>query len=161
MEALAITVLEVRTVRETEFRGFHSGDGRDVVRLTGPDGNARFRGGRWLTGSLVRWADGDTSILRSDPDDDNDSLSQYFVLPETVGVWTGFCDKNGRRIYEGDWVVLRKGMIPTHMTFWVEMYKGAWCVRNFGDMDFLSSVAGFCKVIGTVYDPEVTGDDRA
>ena len=89
-------------MREIEFRGFYIGDGTDVVRITGPDGNARFCGGRWLTGSLVRWADGDTSILRSDPDDDSDHLSQYFVLPETVGEWTGYCDKNSRRIYEGD-----------------------------------------------------------
>ena len=80
-------------MRETEFRGFSVGDGTDVVRITGPDGNARFCGGRWLTGSLVLWADGDASLLRSDPDDDSDHLSQYFVLPETVGEWTGYCDK--------------------------------------------------------------------
>lgn len=148
-------------MREIEFRGFHIGDGTDVVRITGPEGNTRFCGGRWLTGSLVRWADGDTSILRSDPDDDSDCLSQYFVLPETVGEWTGYCDKSGRRIYEGDRVSFRKGLIPTLMTYWVELHKGVWCVRDLEEMDFLSSVAGGCEVIGTVYDPEVTGDDRA
>lgn len=80
-------------MREIEFRGFHIGGGQDIVRITGPDGNARFCGGRWLTGSLVLWADGDASLLRSDPDDDSDLLRQYFVIPETVGEWTGYCDK--------------------------------------------------------------------
>ena len=56
-------------MREIEFRGFHiGGGGQDIVRITGPDGNARFCGGRWLTGSLVLWADGDASLLRSDPE---------------------------------------------------------------------------------------------
>ena len=146
-------------MRETEFRGFHSGDGRDVVRLTGPDGNARFRGGRWLTGSLVRWADGDTSILCSDPDDDNDSLSQYFVLPETVGEWTGYVDKNGRRIYEGDRVRLPDSIRSRGpVIVQIGLHHGVWCVLFArGDWDFLSTNAKDAEVVGTVYDPEVTG----
>ena len=55
-------------MREIEFRGFSFGDGPDLVRIAGPDGSARFRWGRWLTGSLVLWADRDASLLRSDPD---------------------------------------------------------------------------------------------
>ena len=148
-------------MREIEFRGFHIGDGTDIVRIIEPDGNARFCGGRWLTGSLVRWADGDTSLLRSDPDDDNDHLSQYFVLPETVGEWTGYCDKNGRRIYEGDRVRLSGDSWPDGPeTADVAMHRGCWCVRFPSiDWDFLSTNAKDAEVIGTVYDPEVTGDD--
>ena len=110
-------------MREIEFRGFYIGDGTDVVRITGPDGNARFCGGRWLTGSLVRWADGDTSLLRSDPDDGNDHLSQYFVLPETVGEWTGFYDLYSRKIYEGDVVRFER------VLYRVEFWEGCWCLR--------------------------------
>ena len=150
-------------MREIEFRGFSLGDGPDVVRIAGPDGAVETYRGRWLTGSLVRWADGDTSLLRSDPDDDNDHLSQYFVLPETVGEWTGFCDKNGRRIYEGDRVRLSGGnWTDGPETADVAMHRGCWCVRSPSiDWDFLSTNAMDAEVIGTVYDPEVTGDDRA
>ena len=149
-------------MREIEFRGFHvGGGGTDVVRITGPDGAAETYRGRWLTGSLVRWAYGDTWILRSDPDEDDGLAVFPIVLPETVGEWTGFCDKTGRRIYEGDRVSFHKGLIPTLMTCWVELNKGVWCARDLEEMDFLSSVAGVCEVIGTVYDPEVTGNDRA
>ena len=146
-------------MRETEFRGFSFGDGPDLVRIAGPDGSARFRWGRWLTGSLVRWADGDASLLRSDPDDDSDHLSQYFVLPETVGEWTGYCDKNGRRIYEGDRVRVPDSMRSRgSVIVQIGLHHGVWCVLFAGgDWDFLSTNAMDAEVIGTVYDPEVTG----
>ena len=150
-------------MREIEFRGFSFGDGPDLVRIAGPDGNERFCSGRWLTGSLVLWADGDASILRRDPDDDSDCLSQYFVLPETVGEWTGFCDKNGRRIYEGDRVRVPDSMRSRGpVIVQIGLHHGVWCVLFAGgDWDFLSTNAMDAEVIGTVYDPEVTGNDRA
>ena len=150
-------------MRETEFRGFSLGDGPDVVRIAGPDGAVETYRGRWLTGSLVRWADGDTSLLRSDPDDDNDHLSQYFVLPETVGEWTGFCDKNGRRIYEGDRVRVPGGIWNDGQEVsYAAMDKGCWVLKpeRLG-WDFMAGYDREVEVIGTVYDPEVTGDDRA
>lgn len=144
-------------MREIEFRGFHIGDGPYVVQLTGPDGNARFCGGRWLTGSLVRWADGDTSILRSDPDEDDGLAVFPIVLPETVGEWTGYCDSHSRRIYEGDLVRFERAI------YRVELWQGCWCLRPlWGDCPALvSKVYPDLTVVGTVYDPEVTGDDRA
>lgn len=150
-------------MRETEFRGFRIGDGPDIVRLTGPDGAVETYRGRWLTGSLVRWADGDTSLLRSDPDDDNDHLSQYFVLPETVGEWTGYYDSHSRRIYEGDRVRVPGGIRSRGpVSVQIGLHHGVWCVLfASGDWDFLSTNAMDAEVIGTVYDPEVTGDDRA
>ena len=146
-------------MREIEFRGFSLGDGPDVVRIAGPDGAVETYRGRWLTGSLVRWADGDTSLLRSDPDDDNDHLSQYFVLPETVGEWTGFCDKNGRRIYEGDRVRVPGGIWDDGQEVsYAAMDKGCWVLKpeRLG-WDFMAGYDREVEVIGTVYDPEVTG----
>ena len=144
-------------MREIEFRGFSVGDGTDIVRIIDPDGNARFCGGRWLTGSLVRWDDGTAWILRRDPDDDNDHMTRYFVLPETVGEWTGYCDSHSRRIYEGDLVRFERAI------YRVELWQGCWCLRPlWGDCPALvSKVYPDLTVVGTVYDPEVTGDDRA
>ena len=146
-------------MREIEFRGFHVGDGQDVVRITGPEGNPKFCGGRWLTGSLVRWADGTTSILRRDPDEDDGLAVFPIVLPETVGEWTGYCNKNGRRIYEGDRVRLpgdRWADGPELAR--VGLLCGAWCVIfSGGDWDFLVTNVKDAEVVGTVYDPEVAG----
>ena len=144
-------------MREIEFRGFSFGDGPDLVRIAGPDGSARFRWGRWLTGSLVLWADRDASLLRSDPDDDRDHLSQYFVLPETVGEWTGYYDSHSRRIYEGDLVRFERAI------YRVELWQGCWCLRPLcgGRPALVSKVYPDLTLVGTVYDPEVTGDDRA
>lgn len=38
-----------------------------------------------------------------------DSVSNIFVIPETVGQFTGLLDKNGKKVFEGDEIIYNYG----------------------------------------------------
>ena len=68
-----------------------------------------FRGkdenGKWLYGFLIQWKNGGATIvapcghLRDDGIEDAES---YPVTTETIDEWTGLCDDNKQKIFEGD-----------------------------------------------------------
>ena len=54
---------------------------------------------RWVVGDLVQWSGDDMCICE---EYNSTEKKQYAVIPETVGQYIGFNDKNGTKIFEGD-----------------------------------------------------------
>jgi uncharacterized phage protein (TIGR01671 family) len=102
----------------------------------------KFRGkrtenGEWICGNLVITSNGATHIFDIEESEEDGHHIMFnenssWVIPETVGQFTGLCDKNGKEIYEGD-IIEKKNRHSDMGLFVVEFINGlAWNYNGFG-----------------------------
>ena len=118
-----------------------------------------FRGkdnisGEWITGFLVS----EKHI--------GNWVESHPVIPETVGQFTGLTDKNGKKIFEGDIVKIRRAYLNAgyeedcfYKVAWHKYWNG-WALINIRDTQscYLDNVIQG-EVIGNIHDnPELLGE---
>lgn len=116
----------------------------------------KFRGKNsagWVIGSLIV-NPVYTAIIEIEDPDEGTSVRHY-VIPDTVGQYTGLKDATGKEIYEGDIIKTRKGDVG--VIVW-ETELGSFRAR-LADNSFYTLTAFFASmfsVIGNIHDnPEL------
>ena len=122
----------------------------------------KFRGkthgnGKWYYGSLVYSNEINAAIYFQIGNGLIKRMDWVYVIPETVGQFTGLMDKNGKEIYEGDIVKWSNGMLYA-VKFWEGMFYASIEECNEGILGgfplyrLIEYEDGGCEIIGNIHD---------
>lgn len=129
-----------------------------------------FRGKRlincaWVEGLLERSLLSDKLVIHTppkNPDDPDDHGLCRTIFPETIGEYTGLEDKNGKRVFEGDVVILTFSNSKCYGE--VVFHNGGFCVNTLDTFISLQKCPAYeFELIGNVHDnPELlnTNEER-
>lgn len=136
----------------------------------------KFRGktlnGEWVYGNLLKLADGYIIIpifneFNKVPDNSTPAPLMFYendfyvVYPNTVGQFTGLCDKNGKEIYEGDivrWHNQNYAIVFKYGQFYASIEKchknvyGGFPLHSLADTLITIDENNICEIIGNIYD---------
>ena len=114
--------------------------------------------GEWVEGFLYITHSGEYEIGRYDPKLKIERIT-FVVDPETVGQFTGLTDRNGKKIFEGDVLLLDdiKGFVNYGTgCFCVKMSNPDYLFRNNPAIDIVLNEYPGLEVIGNIHDnPEL------
>ena len=131
-------------MRELLFRGQTRRKGEKVFAGTGKPVDSE-----WVYGGVFQ-GKGDFSIIYG-----YEPIEKYSVYTDTVGQFTGFTDKNGKKIFEGDIVRYNDGVFyveyyAPHMAFYFHGTQGRGSANGF------TRTSNDIEVIGNIHDnPEL------
>lgn len=121
----------------------------------------RVHTGKWIQGYYIKML-GMSHIEIPRSERENASFTVYTVNSKTVGQYTGFKDKNGTKIFEGDICGFCNSddELTNYVILW---FDGKWIVKNNGVDDIDDLDLFFCNhsvIIGNIYDsPELLNEE--
>ncbi|WP_052366610.1 YopX family protein [Geomicrobium sp. JCM 19055] len=104
----------------------------------------------WVYGSLI-WNNGSPFIVGDIGDHDEDFIQPEWwmpVIPESVGQYTGLCDKHGTEIFEGDVIQYTLPDEGKTRTLDVKSVNGQYRT----DRSTVYAVHRICEIIGNIYE---------